>query len=565
MTSDFTPESSAAEPATLGLASRRELQPGSSYRWKTWGSVLLIAIGILLLTYGEEVRFAEVFRALKRFSWATVCISLTLAIVQCGAQGLRLWALLPKASDVGSLNLLRIFSLGQLANTFLPGRAGDMYKVASLSRSMFPEANRQFEGGATGRAERIAQAAGSVLVADKLVDLGALLFLISIVTPSWLAEISIPSLTGSSIKVGLSIGVVSLLLTGLYFIRSRRFVSRLRSLFSQVLQGSSGLLNWPTLLMALFFGIAAWALEASVLVSLSSSWDWRLSFSQAIWVLVVLNLGIALPISFANLGTFEAAVAFGLSRFQVPLPEALALAGIHHLLQVGGVVGLALISGCRFFKRGEKRDQEFRVGPIDKKRAIDYYESLSKNYNISVAKGPLGVLRDRERGAILELAALQDSANQSLIDVGCGGGFYALAGKRLGLKVTAVDLASGMIERLHGHVDETYVSDLDSLEIGAEFDVVICSGVLDFVLSPERSFQNLCKLVAPGGRLIIQAPRSGLFGWIYRLEKRLLGIQVNLYSAHWFKEEGRARGLKLMECRYPLPTNQVVLLVREPR
>lgn len=533
-----------------------QLTNGSAFRWKTLGSVLLLISGLIYLKYGTEIRFAEVLQAFTRFSWMAISASFVLALLQCIVQGLRLWALLPKETQTSPLFLLRVFSLGQLANTFLPGRAGDIYKIVSLSQSDGDRSQL--------RVHRIANAAGSVLIADKAIDIACLITLVLFVAPDWISEISIPKSSDSSLRNQLFFGLFILSLLGLVVGLRRGWLSRIYSVLSHVLLGSSALIRMSALLPAIAFGLTAWALEALALMALSSPFQWQLSFSQSLWVLVVLNIGIAFPISFANLGTFEAAIAFALSRFQVPLPEALALAGVHHVLQIGSITGLVFMSGASFSKKKKKgKSPEFRVGLADKKRAVHHYEKLSKAYDSAVGKGPLRLLREREREAILKFSAIHDPTARTLIDVGCGGGFYALAAKQAGLRVCAVDLASGMIEKLKGLIDESYVSDLDSLELQSQFDIVICSGVLDFVLNPERAFHNLCKLVTPGGRLIIQAPRSGLWGWIYRLEKSVLGIQVNLFSVAWFKEQGAGSGLKLTDYRHPLPTNQVVLLVRE--
>jgi uncharacterized membrane protein YbhN (UPF0104 family) len=61
-------------------------------------------------------------------------------------------------------------------------------------------------------------------------------------------------------------------------------------------------------------------------------------------------------VSVANLGVYEAALAFGLSRSGIPLPTAVAIATLHHALQLLGTnLGAAALSlwvaGRRWFCR----------------------------------------------------------------------------------------------------------------------------------------------------------------------------------------------------------------------
>jgi 2-polyprenyl-3-methyl-5-hydroxy-6-metoxy-1,4-benzoquinol methylase len=293
---------------------------------------------------------------------------------------------------------------------------------------------------------------------------------------------------------------------------------------------------------------------------LSSSVGIHLTWSSALGVLVVLNVGIAIPISFANVGTFETAVAFGLIRLGNPLQESLGVATVHHLIQVGSTLMLA--GGFWLLSRPGAHKSVFRVLEVHKRRAFDYYDGVAERYEETAGRGPLRFLRDRERSAVLAFARLDDSSKSTMIDVGCGGGYYALAAKRVGLRVCAVDVAPKMIRLLQGRVDETHCSDIESLALTSTYDIVVCSGVLDFVLNPEVAFENLAALTADGGRLIVQVPRRGACAWIYRFEKKLLRIEVNQFSREWFEAQAHARGLVVAGCVHPLPTNTVLLLER---
>jgi len=210
-----------------------------------------------------------------------------------------------------------------------------------------------------------------------------------------------------------------------------------------------------------------------------------------------------------------------------------------------------------------KLAHQFLVEDHDKDQARSYYESQSHNYNEQVSRGLFSLLRKRERNAVLHYAQLKKHSEHSLIDVGCGDGFYALEAKKYGLTVSAVDFSSQMIQKINGKVDEAWVDDIETLQLPKTFNIVICSGVLDFVLNPQQAFSNLAQLVSPQGRLIIQVPRTGHWSFIYGFEKWFFGLKVNFYSIPWFLKQAQTHGLQLIDYHYPLPHNVVILFERK--
>lgn len=203
--------------------------------------------------------------------------------------------------------------------------------------------------------------------------------------------------------------------------------------------------------------------------------------------------------------------------------------------------------------------------PDRKARAIRHYDERAKQYDRIVSRGLLRHLRTRERTAVLHLAALDDPSTRTVIDVGCGGGFYSRAAKRAGKWVHAVDAAPSMVERIGPHVDVAEVADIETFAPQRTYDVVICCGVLDFVARPETAFDNLCRLCAPDGRLVVLLPRAGAGSLLYRLEKCLHGLGVNIYRRDWLIQRARSRGLELTGAQQPLPFNMALLFEQRAR
>jgi 2-polyprenyl-6-hydroxyphenyl methylase/3-demethylubiquinone-9 3-methyltransferase len=128
---------------------------------------------------------------------------------------------------------------------------------------------------------------------------------------------------------------------------------------------------------------------------------------------------------------------------------------------------------------------------------------------------PLHLLNPKRARFVAERATLSGAR---VLDVGCGGGLLAEALARAGAKVTAIDLAPGMIEvaRLHGleqnlNIDYRVVAaeTVASAEPGG-FDVVTCMEMLEHVPEPEQMIATLSTLVRPGGALFVSTLNRNL-------------------------------------------------------
>ncbi len=209
-----------------------------------------------------------------------------------------------------------------------------------------------------------------------------------------------------------------------------------------------------------------------------------------------------------------------------------------------------------------RKTSSFKVVENDKKRAISHFSRLARTYEAHVNRGLLRLLRQRERTAILKEAHL-DVPGEWLLDVGCGSGYYSWIGKKNGLLVHAIDASREMLRLVQDIADQTELADIETFQPNRVYDRVICAGVLDFVVDPERAFRNLCRLVNQNGRLIVLAPKRGMGGIYYRLEKGFSGLRVNLYRPSWFEEIAGEFQMNLINCTYPLPTNFVLTFIKK--
>ncbi|HWC75461.1 MAG TPA: class I SAM-dependent methyltransferase [Gemmatimonadales bacterium] len=103
---------------------------------------------------------------------------------------------------------------------------------------------------------------------------------------------------------------------------------------------------------------------------------------------------------------------------------------------------------------------------------------------------------------------LENVAGLRVLEAGCGAGRFTELLVNAGALVHAVDLSSAVDanRRNIGDVPNYVVAQADLRDLpfpARSFDIVVCLGVLQHTPSPEDSIAALWRMVAPGGRLII--------------------------------------------------------------
>lgn len=154
-----------------------------------------------------------------------------------------------------------------------------------------------------------------------------------------------------------------------------------------------------------------------------------------------------------------------------------------------------------------------------------------------------------------------------LLDIGCGGGLLSEPMARLGAEVTAIDASSKNITVAKLHVDgeglqidyqATSIEELARSKPAGYFDIILSMEVIEHVADVESFLRNACKLLAPGGLMILST--------LNRTLKSLLLAKIGAeYILNWlpkgthdwrkFPKPGevepilRANGLKLIELK----------------
>jgi 2-polyprenyl-6-hydroxyphenyl methylase/3-demethylubiquinone-9 3-methyltransferase len=200
---------------------------------------------------------------------------------------------------------------------------------------------------------------------------------------------------------------------------------------------------------------------------------------------------------------------------------------------------------------------------VDRSETAKFDRLASRWWDPDGESRPLHDLNPVRLAYVAERASLRGAR---VLDVGCGGGLLSEALAAAGADVTAIDLASGVLDVARLHLYESGVR-VDYREISAEalateqpgsFDAITCMEMLEHVPDPGSVIEACARLLKPGGRWFAstlnrtpQAFALGIVGAEYLL--RLLPRGTHHYRQFIKPSEMaaalRASGLELEDVR----------------
>ena len=194
----------------------------------------------------------------------------------------------PRRSDVYGLT-----TVGYMGNNVLPARAGEVLRVVLLDRQ-------------SGSGKR--NGLGTV-VAERLLDAFALGTIFVVVVYGVLRETTLPS-DRPLVVAGGALALLCAGLLALHLLRRRGALGKIRDFLRPLAGGPRALLSAEgVLLLAASFAI--WAVEASVYLTIARATELDISLMGALYLVALTNLFAMLPAAPGYVGTFDAAVIFG--------------------------------------------------------------------------------------------------------------------------------------------------------------------------------------------------------------------------------------------------------------
>jgi glycosyltransferase 2 family protein len=184
-------------------------------------------------------------------------------------------------------------TVGYMGNNVLPARAGEMLRVVLLSR----------------RADASKRTLIGTIVAERLLDAIALGLIFAVVVLGVLRKTALPS-DRPFLLLGVGAAVVVVAGVAVWMLRRHHVVARIRAFASPMAGGPRALLSLEGLfLLAVTFAI--WALEASVYLSVARALDIDMGGMGSLYLVALTNLFAMIPAAPGYVGTFDAAVIFG--------------------------------------------------------------------------------------------------------------------------------------------------------------------------------------------------------------------------------------------------------------
>jgi glycosyltransferase 2 family protein len=331
-------ELSESEPN--GAASRA----GSRWfgtRVQIWLGLILALITVYLAA--RTVDFRQLVLALQEARLSFIILTLIASLVTIILKGLR-WRVLfyPAQPRLSLLRLCDLIVIGQAINFYIPARLGDVVRAYLAGE----------EGGVSK-----SYALGTI-AAEKLIDiivLGVLVvgLLPFLAPPDWLTvrfwPVILAALAVSILLVILLGGRRAILQIVEWVLRwlPATLANRWRSRISAGLDGLSGLGRPQTAVAVWGWTIASWLMAAMTNYLLLLAFDLPASPLIAVFLLVVLQAGVAVPSTPGKIGVFHYLCMIALSVFGVPATVGLAYGLALHALVVGGVSVWAAIAMWR--------------------------------------------------------------------------------------------------------------------------------------------------------------------------------------------------------------------------
>jgi uncharacterized protein (TIRG00374 family) len=306
--------------------------PGSWLVRALMAVAVVSAVGLLLLWRGPDwTRVGDAFQAV---SWGWVVVALALnglsVVVRAWAWRTVITQALPPGQRPPFRRVFSAFAVGLLGNAVLPGRIGELARVAVLTRDM-PRGK-----GATGRL------LGSVF-AHRLFDLFPALILTGFVlatakTPRW----AITSLE-IAIVAGIALFLATVLVAGLEQRPLPEGARALRKLLAMARLGLNVMREPAAAVAAALLQTAGWFVQLFAVWATMFAFGLDLQMSAAALVLLLMNVAMIFPLWPGNVGLLQAVVALPLVSYGVGYSTGIAFGIGLQVIEMSVGVGLGLL------------------------------------------------------------------------------------------------------------------------------------------------------------------------------------------------------------------------------
>jgi glycosyltransferase 2 family protein len=302
-------------------------------RWARVLFTLPFLVAMVALLVWRAPDWGLVADAFTLVSWHWVVAALGLNLFSVLARALAWRTVIDQALPPPEPPFRRVFSafaVGLFANAVLPGRIGELARVAVLARRL----QRRREAGAT--------LVGTVF-AHRVFDLVPSLLLVGYVL--WTAKIPHWALTSLAVFIAVSAGLFAFALVSAR--REHRSVleevGQVRLLVTRARYGL-GVMRAPLpAAVAILFQTVGWAFQLVAVYAVMRAFGIDEALHAAALVLLLMNIATLLPLWPGNIGLVQAAVALPLVSYGVAYSRGFAFGIGLQVIEISVGVGVGLL------------------------------------------------------------------------------------------------------------------------------------------------------------------------------------------------------------------------------
>ncbi len=302
--------------------------------------ILTISVTILFVVFlvyiFRDISAAEFLNAFKMFSFKYIFWIVALYYFTMYLRGIRWKALLMDNPKYSNWHLGAVFIVGSMLNSFLPARAGDIYRAYYLGENKNEKKMKVF---------------GSIILERTLDGISVFFILLFAVlvycknNPVILSSIYFFGFVfiGSMIafylifkfnKIDFVCKKIELLLDKIKLGKLSKIVESLNKHANSFMEGFEVLDSVKLSLKAVISSAAIWGIECYVAYLIIASFNLSLPFSASLFVISLISFSAMLPSSSIFFGPYQAAYLIALGIYGVKKSSILAVSLVHPIMLI---------------------------------------------------------------------------------------------------------------------------------------------------------------------------------------------------------------------------------------
>jgi uncharacterized membrane protein YbhN (UPF0104 family) len=286
--------------------------------------LFMVGVGIFLWLYGPN--WSNLASSFDSVHWAWVGVALGLNLLSIVARAMAWKTVIDQAIEPprpGYRAVVSAFSVGLFANAVLPGRIGEVARVAVLTRR-------------AGKRKGIWATLLGTVFAHRVFDLFPVLATARL--PGWAV-----TTVELFVAVGLALFVLAVLVARQRGGSPLDGLGPVRRLIAMARQGLSVMHAPLAAAVAIAFQFAGWALQLLAVYTAMRAFGIHAPLPAAALVLLLLNVAILFPLWPGNVGLYQAAVAAPLLSYGVATTRGVAFGVGLQAIEASVGIGIGMI------------------------------------------------------------------------------------------------------------------------------------------------------------------------------------------------------------------------------